>query len=336
MRILAFISTVPQCTAACLLGVLSHAVYFIHGRQHSRQSVQIICSYILANIVVSAICIQSSGFWPGTQQAIQLLGSYYASLFGSIIVYRVFFHRTRHFPGPPIARVTKLYAGPWLNRRGKMHEEQLRLAREYGDFVRIAPNEVMIRDVDALAKVHGGASRCTKGMIYDNLQLFGVKNLDGIDDRPAHRLRRQVWDRAFGTHNLEVYERHVEVTARDWLERLEVVTTAGQAVDASLCSLLISFDNMGRVGFSREFGLVAAGKESHYLELIEWLFGSVAVLGSSFSWPVPIAQALKLDPRQQQLEKAAMDEANLRLQVISVAQRLNWNDITDVYGCIAS
>lgn len=294
-------------------------MYFIRGRQHSRQSVHIVCAYILGSIVISTLCIQSLGSSMGTQRAIQLLASYFLALFGSIVTYRLFFHRTRHFPGPSLARVTKLYAGPWLNRHGKMHEEHLRLAEEYGDFVRIAPNEIMIRDIDALAKVHGGASRCTKGMVYDNLQLFGVKNLDGIDDRPTHRLRRQVWDKAFGTRSLEVYERHAEATARDWLRRLDELAAAGRPVDTSLFSLLISFDNMGRVGFSREFGLVTAGKESHYLELIEWLFGSIAVLGSSFGWPVPIAQALNLDPRQRELEEATMEEANLRLRVIAPA-----------------
>lgn len=207
------------------------------------------------------------------------------------MTYRILFHRTRHFPGPPLAKVTKIYAGPWLNRHGRMQEEHLRLADQYGDFVRIAPNEVMIRDIDALAKIHGGASRCTKGMIYDNLHLFGVKNLDGIEDRATHRLRRRVWDKAFGPRSLEVYERHAEATAKDWLTRLGELATAGQMVDTSLYSLLISFDNMGRIGFSREFGLVKAGKESHYLELFEWLFGSIAILGSSFGWPVPLAQA---------------------------------------------
>lgn len=317
MGILPFVDAVPQCTAASFIGVLSHALYFIHGRQHSNQSVQIICSYILGNVVVYALCIQSLGFFTGAQRAIQLLASYYAALFGSIVTYRIFLHRTRHFPGPPLAKVTKFYAGPWLNRHRKMHNEHLRLAEEYGDFVRIGPNEVMIRDIDALSKVHGGTSRCTKGMVYDNLHLFGIKNLDGIVDRPTHKLRRQVWDKAFGARNLEVYERCAEATARDWLKRLEQVATTGQAVDTSLFSLLISFDNMGRVGFSRDFGLVPAGKESHYLELIEWLFGSIAVLGSSLSWPVPIAQALNLDPRQQQLEEASVQEANLRLQVIA-------------------
>ncbi|KUI67260.1 Tryprostatin B 6-hydroxylase [Cytospora mali] len=159
-----------------------------------------------------------------------------------------------------------------------MHEEYLQLAKTYGDFVRIAPNEVMTTDVDALVKVHGGASKCTKGMVYDNLHLSGIRNLDGIEDRASYKLRRQVWNKAFNTRCVE----------SDWLTRVEELAAAGQAVDDSLFSLLISFDNMGRVGFSREFGLVTAGKESHYLELIEWLFGSIAVLGSSFGWPVPI------------------------------------------------
>ncbi|KAK0736748.1 hypothetical protein B0T21DRAFT_269701, partial [Apiosordaria backusii] len=67
--------------------------------------------------------------------------SYLATLFTSIIVYRLFFHPLRHIPGPFIAKITKLY-GPWTARNGQMHLEQTKLIKKYGNFVRVAPNEV--------------------------------------------------------------------------------------------------------------------------------------------------------------------------------------------------
>lgn len=57
--------------------------------------------------------------------------------------------------------------------------------------------------VDAIQKVHGANSLCSKtGTMYDFITMGGVLNIDSIGDHDIHRGRRIPWDRAFnGTGN---------------------------------------------------------------------------------------------------------------------------------------
>lgn len=322
---------------AALLGLLSHVLYFVHGTIHGREVPRIALLHAVAWLLLFiSHAVATHSILHGLASASLLSTCYLVALFGSMTTYRLLVHRTRRFPGPLAAKVTKFY-GAWLNRHSRMHEKHIRLADRYGDFVRIGPNELLVRHVDAVAAVHGARSPCTKGPVYDNLELLGEPNLDGIVDRQAHRARRRVWERAIGggRDTMAVYEERARETARDWLGKLRELGATGAAgdaggeeeegkksckagvavVDTSLFSLLISFDNMGRVGFSREWGLVRAGKENRLLHLIEVLFGSIALLGSSLNWPVPLLKALGVDPRQREFEKLVQETARERAEV---------------------
>jgi hypothetical protein len=74
----------------------------------------------------------NSAIWRSTL----LVGTYAASVYGSMIVYRLFFHPLRHFPGPTLARVSKF----WHVFRLSGLQNQLLLEdlhQQYGDIVRI-------------------------------------------------------------------------------------------------------------------------------------------------------------------------------------------------------
>jgi len=313
---MAHITAELQYGGAAALGVLSHVAYFIHGTHHGRQSARIALCYLVAGVAILALSISALGLRNGAIHALLFSSAYVVALFTSMVSYRLYFHRIRHFPGPLAAKTTKLYAA-YLNRNGKMHMEHLALSERYGDFVRVGPNELMIRHIDAIAAVHGAQSRCTKGPVYDNLEFMGEFNLDGMQDRESHRWRRQIWDRGLGSKSLEVYEVLVRETARDWLAKLAECAEEARSVDISLFSLLIAFENMGRVGFSKVWGGVRAGKESRLLYLIEFLFGQIAALGSSLNWPVPLAKAVNLDSRQAEFEALVMKTTDERLEVSS-------------------
>lgn len=75
----------------------------------------------------------------------------------------------------------------------------------------------------------------------------------------------------------------------------------GLPVNTSLYSLLIPFDNIGKVGYSHDFGLVKAGKENHYLALLESVFGMAGKMGQS-TWPLAIANALRLNKEQREAD----------------------------------
>jgi hypothetical protein len=57
-------------------------------------------------------------------------------VFLSMVIYRAFFHRIRHFPGPFWARVSRFYAFGLAAKNLQYHVELQKLHEEYGDFIR--------------------------------------------------------------------------------------------------------------------------------------------------------------------------------------------------------
>lgn len=63
--------------------------------------------------------------------------SFNTGLFGSILVYRAFFHRLRRFPGPFLAKLSRFPALSNAARTKQAHLSTQRVHEQYGDFVRV-------------------------------------------------------------------------------------------------------------------------------------------------------------------------------------------------------
>ena len=73
-------------------------------------------------------------------EPVALLALYLFSLFGSIVTYRLFFHRLRHFPGPKMAAASKLWH-VWKCRASRGHHVLNEIHDQYGTFVRTGASE---------------------------------------------------------------------------------------------------------------------------------------------------------------------------------------------------
>ncbi len=90
-----------------------------------------------------------------------LFASYATALLTSMTTYRVFFHRLRHSPGPPLAAVSKLYhVAQVLGSKQYLFLDKLR--EQYGHYVRTGPSELTIYNPAAVPFIHGSDSLCTK------------------------------------------------------------------------------------------------------------------------------------------------------------------------------
>ena len=136
---------------------------------------------------------------------------YLSSLFTSIVVYRLFFHRLRAFPGPVLAQSSKLWHA-WQGRHSKNHLLLDQLYHHYGDFVRTGklcilalglcsrspytgPSELTIFDASAFLAVNGAGTKCTKSVWYDFMQPHD--SIISTRSRQQHSKRRRVWSPAF-------------------------------------------------------------------------------------------------------------------------------------------
>jgi hypothetical protein len=131
------IKALPLDLIAVGVGVLVHNCLFRQGEWHMNGA------KILLTHGIIFLGASLSAYWtPGSVQLLgfaQLLrssGFYSLGLFGSIVVYRLFFHRLRNFPGPRLARITKLWH-VYHVRDSTNHELLKKLHEKYGDVVRM-------------------------------------------------------------------------------------------------------------------------------------------------------------------------------------------------------
>ena len=119
---------------AVVLGVFSHLSYFIRGEHHLKapKIFRVYLSAAAAILILRSRAFQDSHVAAGCAP---MVAAYFGALFSSIIIYRLFFHQLRHFPGPILARTTKLYHASHL-RNSTQYVFMECLHQRYGDFVR--------------------------------------------------------------------------------------------------------------------------------------------------------------------------------------------------------
>lgn len=127
--------TLQLCLAG-LAGTSSHLGYFIQGEHHI-QAPNIFRLYLVLTCLVffvEAYC-ERQDVQTTVLMATSVVSCYSIGLFSSLLIYRVFFHLLHRFPGPRLAKVSKLWnvvkASKSTNFR--LMED---LHDRYGDFVR--------------------------------------------------------------------------------------------------------------------------------------------------------------------------------------------------------
>ncbi|KAI0308525.1 hypothetical protein OF83DRAFT_236928, partial [Amylostereum chailletii] len=85
-----------------------------------------------------------------TSLALASFASYYALILFFTVIYRLSpFHPLAHYPGPVLPKVSKWYSS-YVCFQGKQHLWYQALHEQYGDIVRVGPNELSIRDASAI------------------------------------------------------------------------------------------------------------------------------------------------------------------------------------------
>lgn len=117
-------------------GVLTHTLAFIHGEWHMQATNVLrllpVCFLVL---VMLDVWYYAESLSAALASAGPLSGVFFAALFASIVTYRLFLHQLRQFPGPTLAKASKLWHVTHC-LDSKNHLLMDRLHQEYGDFVR--------------------------------------------------------------------------------------------------------------------------------------------------------------------------------------------------------
>ena len=125
-----------QCTFSAAVGILSHICIFIRGEHHLRAPFLFrLYVFLAVALFLSQNLILSYNVREAAYISALLISIYAAALFSSMTIYRIFFHRLRSFPGPPLAKVSKLWhMSKVLDAKQYLFLDSLR--EQYGDYVR--------------------------------------------------------------------------------------------------------------------------------------------------------------------------------------------------------
>ncbi|OTA99056.1 hypothetical protein M426DRAFT_325461 [Hypoxylon sp. CI-4A] len=216
---------------------------------------QLIGIFLFVIIGLASIYIKI-GFSPlDTLARLSIIGaSFNAGLFSTMIIYRLYFHRLKHFPGPGRLRISRFFSALLAAKDLKYHEEVAKLHETYGDFIRTGPRELCIVRKSAVPLIYGTNTKCRKSTFYvsgsPNPRKSSIVSTTDVDD---HRRRRRAWDRGLGVKACQSYEQRIKVLADQLISHI----SQRGIIDVTEKAMYLTFDVMGSVGLGRSMNCVA-------------------------------------------------------------------------------
>ncbi|PWY70995.1 benzoate 4-monooxygenase cytochrome P450 [Aspergillus heteromorphus CBS 117.55] len=278
-------------TAAFCIGVALHVFVFRIG-EWDLAATRVLAAFasaaLLVVVVVKTLLLDSpdSSLWTALRVVSWPSVCLVAGVETSMLVYRAFFHRLHHFPGPFWARLSSIYSTLLSAKDLHMYEEVEKLHNTYGDFVRVGPTELSINHPDAISAISSSQSPCTKGPFYTLLEPRNSMHM--TRDPVEHAQRRKVWERGFTSKALRDYEPRVARYADQLLAHID--ETQGKPINVSDWFSFYSFDVLGDLAFGKSFDMLQTGTKHYFMTSLHADMTNVGVLGH-LPWIFPIFKA---------------------------------------------
>ncbi len=283
----------PVIPAMFLSGVISHLAYFKQGEHHLHGTLYVQFSIGLPAIAIIITVVY--GGEPVSEAFVRVIlpfGCFLSGLYGSLILYRIFFSPLKTFPGPLGARLSNLWFSAHLSKRDA-HKRILALHQEYGDFCRIGSSDLSITHPKAVHDIYGFGSKCTKGDWYDlNLPLMSMHT---SRQQATHDQRRRIWSPAFSDKALRGYEDRIKQYQDQLVNR--IASFDGLSVNITKWFNLFSFDVLGDLAFGSSFDMLRNSQDHWAIKLLKegmiplgwtlptWLFRVlIAIPGATRGW----------------------------------------------------
>ncbi|KAJ2903867.1 L-ornithine-N5-monooxygenase [Zalerion maritima] len=256
-----------------LAGILSHIFYFRRGEHH----LYIRTYYKLFFLTILAIAL-GIFFAPPESQAMFAEGPsaffyYLLGIYVSLLTYRLTpLHPLSSFPGPVGYKLSSLHLSSQLIKDATAFRRVQALHQQYGDFVRMGPNDLSITHPEGVEKLYGPGSRCSKGAWYD--LNHPRRSLQSTRDHAAHAQMRRVWSKAFSDKSLRELEVRINGYRRKLLSLISSAADgsvespsssirsvdmglgSGHVMDVTKLFNMYSFDVMGDMAFGKSFRML--------------------------------------------------------------------------------
>lgn len=203
--------------------------------------------------------------WPFFADLLIINGQGFAYGLGAII-YNIFFHPLRNYPGPKSWAATRL---PYTLSaiRGQMHARILDLHMKYGPIVRVSPNELAYNDSNAWKELHGHVKGQTGDHGRDPVATYDHR--DGImGAKPEDHARfRRALSPGFSAQTMMEQEPIIKTYVDLLLQRLHENSTNGP-LDMVKWYNFVTFDMIGDLTFGESFDCLEGSEYHTWIKII--------------------------------------------------------------------
>ncbi|OSD00805.1 high nitrogen upregulated cytochrome P450 monooxygenase 2 [Trametes coccinea BRFM310] len=203
---------------------------------------------------------------PLVQATVVSFSIFWCTLLSSIGLYRISpWHPLARYPGPMTHKLSKAYLA-WISRGGRRHVYTQELHRQYGDIVRVGPNEVSINMASAVYPLMG-TSGLHKGPQWGaRAATQAVPPLIAIGEPKEHLRRRKPWNRAFNVASLKDFEPLVANRTR---QLVDLLGSRKGEVNLSKWFSWFTYDLMSDMAFGGGSEMMRNGDEGSVWPLLE-------------------------------------------------------------------
>ncbi|KAF9565398.1 cytochrome P450 [Agrocybe pediades] len=258
---------VPLSQNEALFAVVGSAiaVHIFFKKHETYEPILVLPLTVGLPLALTTFCIPYAASY--VQAALIVVPLFWTALLTSIVTYRLSpWHPLARYPGPILCRLSQFHLA-FISLKGKQHIYFKKLHEQYGDVVRVGPNELSFCDANAVGPILGNTG-LPKGAFWDGRipEAEVVKPLIAIRDKTEHTRRRRPWTRAFTTVALKGYE---ELVTKRVNQLVDSLLAQQNPVDLATWISYFAYDVMSDLAFGGGSEMMAEGDKSGLWHLLE-------------------------------------------------------------------
>ena len=183
-------------------------------------------------------------------------------------IYTLHLSPLSRFPGPKWAAISPIYYSR-MAMTGQLPINIQALHAQFGDVVRISPNELSFASVDSYRDIYTPTGEATfiKSQFY-KVSNFTSSDIIGEADVAVHASMRKLWAYGFSAKALlsheELEQRYVDL----FIRQIRARGTGREGMNVVAWFNYMTFDIIGELVFGESFGALASGTPHFWIAVI--------------------------------------------------------------------
>lgn len=181
------------------------------------------------------------------------------------LVWNLFFHPLRSFPGPFLARASRKWyqiANFQASKAYWIHAAHSR----YGPVIRVAPNELSFADPAAVRQVYTSKEFVKAETFYRAKTVYHENHVFSIRNIEDHHSRRRLLNKGFSLAALSDFESSLAIKIRTLLDQWAMRTRNNPTIEVYPWVYYLSFDTIYHLIFGEDSECVKAGQPHEVMQ----------------------------------------------------------------------